>query len=306
MADLRQAYDEFQQAYSDETAVLKELDGLIDTYDVRHETSLKDPFLVACFERIDPERNWRAFVKTAEDYENWWGAKKRRATALRMLLTLQIGWPEHKGLLAFEWKYLVGILFAINASDSGIDRSDDHAPVTYPPDLDLDPLEQELPPRAVLRLNFPTLLSFSPEVENEAESLLTERDINPETNQHHVVYVIDCTPEVEPERSAISSIRRYALALYLGDKPLNRREAAAMMLNESQSLLYVGYSHEFPRRMKRHFKGKAAGSANFTNLFKPKRLLEVTDYESDSIAESEEYTRASELQRQADCFVYQE
>lgn len=306
MADLRQEYQDFQKKYSDEAAVLEELDRLISDYNVSNETSLKDPFLVACFERIDAKRDWKEFIRTAEGYESWWGSKKRRAIALRMLMTLQIGWSEHKGLLKFEWEYLVSILFTIKASDSGINQSTDHVPVTYPPDLDVELLTQELPERTVPDLNCSSLLTFSIEVKNKAEKLLSNRGIDPTKNNHHVVYVIDCTPDVAPERSAITSIRHYAQALYSGGKPLNKREAAAMILNESQSLLYVGYSHEFPRRMERHFKGKAAGSANFTSLYKPKRLLDVTDYLSDKVAESNEQLRASELQRQTDWFVYQE
>lgn len=306
MADLRQQYRDFQDEYPSEADVLDELDDLISDYDVRNETSLKDPFLVKCFERIDPDQDWQELVRTAENYENWWETKKRRATALRMLMTLQIGWPEHKGLLEFEWEYLIAILFAIKASDSGINQSEDHAPVTYPPDLDLELLTRELPERTVPDLDFPTLLTFSIEIEDDAESFLEERGIDPKNNDHHVVYVIDCTPDAEPERSAITSIRHYAQALHIGGKPLNRREAAAMVLNESQSILYVGYSHEFPQRMNRHFKGKATGAANFTNLYKPKRLLEVTDYDSDNEAESEEQIRASELQRQIDWVVYQQ
>jgi predicted GIY-YIG superfamily endonuclease len=305
MVDLRQEYNELQSEYPDKATVLEELDDLISDYDVRHETSLKDPFLIACFERIDPERNWEELVRTAEDYENWWGTKKRRATALRLLMTLQIGWPEHKGLLDFEWKYLVGILFAIKASDSGINQSRDHAPVTYPPDLDLELLTRDLPERTVPDLDFPTLLTFSIDIEHKAEKFLENCGIDSKNNNHHVVYIIDCTPEVNPERSAITSIRHYAQALHIGGKPLNKREAAAMVLNESQSLLYVGSSHEFPKRMKRHFKGKAAGAANFINLYKPKRLLETTNYSSDNIAESEEQIRASELQRQINWLVYQ-
>ncbi|KAB1193476.1 hypothetical protein GJR96_08470 [Haloferax sp. MBLA0076] len=305
MADLREEYHTFQKEHPDESDVLKELDDLISDYDVRHETSLKDPFLTACFERIDPERNWEELVRDAENYENWWGKKKRRATALRMLMTLQIGWPEHKGLLEFDWKYLIGILYAIKASDDGVDQSEDHVPVTYPPDLDLELLERDLPERTVPNCDIPTILTFSPDIKNNAVESLAERSINPEANNHHVVYVIDCTPETEPERSAITSIRHYAQALRIGGKPLNDREAAAVLLNESQGLLYVGYSHEFPKRMNRHFKGKATGGANFMNLYKPKRLLDIDDYPSDEIAESEEIDRASELKRQTEWFVYQ-
>jgi len=307
MTDLRQQYFDFQREYSNKEAVLTELDHLISCYDVADETSsLEDPFLVACFERIDPNRSWSEFVKTAEKYENWWGSKKRRATSLRMLMTLQIGWPEHKGLLSFNWKYLVGILFAIKASDSGINQSEHHAPVTYPPDLDLDLLKRKLPNRTVPELDYPTLLTFSIDIKQDAEEFLEERDIDSTKKNHHVVYVLDCTPEVEPERSSINSIRHYSQALHLGDKPLTRREAAAEVLNESGSLLYVGSTHEFPKRMQRHFKGKAAGGAEFINLYKPKRLIELSEYGSDNKAKTEEQLRYSELSRQTDWFVDQQ
>lgn len=306
MADLRQQYHDYNPRSTETRDILKELDSLIgDRYNVINETSLKNDFLVACFERIDPNQSWEDLVKTHENYDQSWTPKKKRATALRQLMTKQIGWPEDKGLLGFKRKYLAGILLAIKASDEGISQSEDHTTVTLQPDFNLELLAKELPERTLPELDFPTLLTFSNTVEPDATALLQERGIEPTSNSHHVVYVIDCTPEAENERAAISSIRQDAQAKSSSGNALSDREAAAVFLNESKGILYVGYSHEFPRRMKRHHQGKASGAADFINLYKPRRLLEVTAYDSEGEARNRERIRANELRRETDCYVYQ-
>lgn len=308
MADLREEYhDKNPNGTQNNTQdIQNELDELIgDAYDVANETSLKNPFLEACFNRIEPNQGWKGLVKTHGNYDGSWRPQKKRATALRMLMTEQIGWPDDEGLLGFKRKYLAGILIAIKASDRGIGRSEDHVQVTLDPDFDLDLFSEELPKRTYPELDFPTLMTFSDPIELEASSVLKDQNIDPSTKNHHVVYVIDCTPDADNERSAISSIRKDAQAKKRSGKALNEREAAAEFLNESKGILYVGYSHEFPNRMSRHYEGKSSGSADFVNLYKPKRLFEVTDYPSEPEARKMERIRADQLRRETDYYVYQ-
>jgi len=308
MADLRQEYHAKTPfgTKSQTQDIQNDIDELIgDSYDVATETSLKNPFLEACFDRIDPNQNWEELVKTHENYDDSWGPQKKRATALRMLMTEQIGWPENKGLLGFQREYLAGILLAIEASDQGISRSDNHVKVTLEPDFELDLLSEELPERTCPELDFPTLMTFSDTVKSNASSLLKDRGIDPTSGNHHVVYVINCTPDANDEASSIISTRKDAQAKKKSGKALNEREAAAEFLNESKCILYVGYSHEFPNRMRRHYEGKSSGSADFTSLYKPKRLLKVTDHPSEEEAKKIERNRADKLRRETDCYVYQ-
>lgn len=304
MADFRQCYHDYEPRSDDVDDVLKELDDLLDgAYDAATETSLKKRFLTACFEAIDTDQRWQDLVRTAPRYHESWGAQKKRATALRQLMTQQIGWPVHKGLLEFDRQYLVGILLAVKASCEGVSRTEVHAPVTLPPDVNLELLSRELPDRTRPESHLPTLLSFSDTIRTDAKGYLNRTGIN--TENHNVVYVIDCTPDSDNEQSAIPFVRRYAQALKDSGNWLSDSEAAAMMLSESGGLLYVGYSQNFPKRMEQHHRGVASGGANFLNLYKPERLLEVTEYGSKSRAKEEEPIRANELQRQTNWFVYQ-
>ncbi|WP_424005640.1 GIY-YIG nuclease family protein (plasmid) [Haloarcula salina] len=306
MADLRQEYHDKNPngAQSHTQDIQNELDGLIE-YDVANETSLKNPFLEACFNRIGHSQSWEELVRTHESYNDSWKPQRKRATALRMLMTEQVGWPSDEGLLGFKRKYLAGILVAIKASDRGITRSEDHVQITLDPTFDLTHYSDDLPNRTHPELDLPTLMTFSDTVESDAFAVLKEQSIDPSANNHHVVYVIDCTPDADTERSAITSIREDAQAKKKSGQKLTEREAAADFLNESKCILYVGYSHEFPSRMSRHYQGKSSGSADFVNLYKPKRLMEVTDYPSESDAKKMEQIRAEQLRRETDCYVYQ-
>ncbi|QSW97650.1 GIY-YIG nuclease family protein [Haloterrigena alkaliphila] len=307
MADFREEYYDFNPHFTEIDDVLEELDALLgDRYDCSYETSLKDEFLIACFERIDPTQDWRTLVKTKETYDDSWNAKKKRATALHMLMTKQIGWPLHKALLDFERKYIVGIILTIKASDQGIRRHYDHVPTTLPPDIDPSDLENELPERTVPDQPFPTLCRFSRTIESDTAALLKERGINPAPGNHHIVYVVDCTPAPDAERKAITAIRRYTQAKHInGYQPADERESAAVFLNESKGLFYVGRSDQFPQRMQQHYEGRASGGARFTNLYKPRRLLEVTDFETRAEAETDEQRRAYRLQMKTERYVSQ-
>lgn len=311
MADLRQEYHEKKpngtQSYTQD--IQNALDDLLgESYDAANETSLKNPFLKACFNRIAPNQSWEELVKTHENYDASWETKtkKKLATALRMLLTEQIGWPEDKGIPGFKRKYLAAILIAIKASDQGISRTEEHVQITLDPEFDHQLLSEEVPERTCPELDFPTLLTFSNTIKSDATAFLEKREIDPTSNNHHVVYVIDCAPDPNNEGSRITSIRQDAQAKSKTGASLSEREAAAEFLNESKGILYVGYSHEFPKRMARHHHGKSSGSANFLNLYKPKRLLELTEYSSEDEARRRERMRADELRRQTDCYVYQQ
>lgn len=309
MADLRRQYHAKNPftTQSNTQDIQNELDKLLgDAYDCRHISSLKNDFLEACYQRLDPDQSWEELVRTHEDYNASWTSKKKRlATALRMLITNQIGWPLHVGLAGFKRKYLAGILAAIEASDNGISRNDDHAPVTLPPDFDLDLLSTDPPERTRPEPPFSIELPFSESIKADATSYLKERHIDPTSDDHHVVYVIDCTPDPENERNTITYARRFAQAKHLGGEALTEKEEAALALNESRGILYVGYSHEFPHRMERHYHGVSRGSAVFINLHKPERLLELNEYESDGRARDAEVQRYDELKRKTDWYVYQ-
>lgn len=58
--------------------------------------------------------------------------------------------------------------------------------------------------------------------------------------------------------------------------------------------------------MKRHHQGKSSGAADFLNMYKPRRLLEVTAYDTDNQARQAERMRADELWRETDYYVYQQ
>lgn len=306
MADLRREYDEFKDRYSSKDAVLENLDEIIETYDVSSETSLKVPFLTACFDYIAPNREWQNLVEAREDYADWWNPQKAAATALKMVMNRQTGWPIHKALLDFEWKYLVGIFFAVKMRQEEVSWSEDHFPHTLPPGLDKELYYTELEARRPPELEFSTLFSFSDTVKNDATALLDQRDIDSRHGEHHLVYLIDCTPPLEDEREEVTDIRQYVQAKQLGNYPIsNRREEAALWLNESKPLIYVGSTHEFPARMRKHFRGKSSGAAEFLNLYKPQQLLDLDEHDSDPEAESAEVTKASMLRLKTDCFVFQ-
>ena len=223
-----------------------------------------------------------------------------------MLMTKQIGWPLHKGLLDLERKYIVGIILTITASDNGVTPHDDHVPTTLPPDIDPADLNKSVPERTLPEHGLPTLLRFSENIKDDTTALLEVRDINPSSDSHHIVYVLDCTPDPEAERTAITAIRRYVQAKQLnGYLPTDDRESAAVFLNESERIFYVGRSDRFPQRMQQHYEGRASGGARFTNLYKPRRLVKVTDFETGGEAETGEQRRADRLRMKTGWFVSQ-
>lgn len=53
-----------------------------------------------------------------------------------------------------------------------------------------------------------------------------------------------------------------------------------------------------------HLKGAAAASARFTNLFRPRALVEVTWHDTEAAAKEYEHRRARELTDSRQSFAY--
>lgn len=295
MADFR---EQLQTLSSRTTRDLE--DELRRLLDRRHEStvrgSLNNDFKEACFTRIAPDTDPEDYLRDWPNYNDSWGPGKSLATALRMLLTDQIGLPVYAVLDGYKKQVLAEIIIGIRAADNGIKRAANaHVPVTLPPDI---PLPVEDPPSRTRQ---------SDSREANLTSLSNVSDMLPPSQEppdKYAVYVLDCTPPVKEERDALYQLRRDAWAKAEYGYRLNPKERSAQALNRGERVLYIGQTNDVVDRMERHRDGASAGSARFTNLFYPKGVIEVSWHSSEDEAKAYEQQRTTELTVSGESFAY--
>lgn len=266
----------------------------------RHEStvcgSLNNDFKEACFNRIAPDNKPEDYLRDWPNYTDSWGPGKSLATALRMLLTEQIGLPVYAVLDGYKKRVLAEIILGIRAADNGVERmADAHVPVTLPPDI---PVPVEEPPSRARQISNreAKLTSLS-----NVSGMLSD---SPEISDEYAVYVLECTPPVDEERDALYQLRRDAWAKAEHGYRFNPKERAAQALNHGEQVLYIGQTNDVVDRMERHRAGASAGSARFTNLFFPNGVIEVTWHSSEAEAKAYEQQRATELTVSGESFAY--
>ena len=294
MADLR---PEYANLLDQRKATLEDkLSGLLPPkYKDRLTGNPNAGLLEGAFKRIEPGEDPYKFVKDWHNYDPSWNKGKSAATALRMLLTKQIGLPRYDVIVGYTKPTLAKIICGIEAADSGVPREEDiHAPLTLPEDIEL-PLSN--PPKL-------------PET-----SAKYSRNIIPLTDISSIIstygnpsgkfaaYVLDCTPDRFSERNAMWQLRRDTLAKNQAGHDLGWKGEFAQALNEGERVYYVG-STEDVNRMNEHQAGSASGGAKFTNFFKPRGVFDITWFDSEAKAQTVEAERASELTRPGESRAY--
>lgn len=285
MADLRSEYQAFlKQRKSKLHERLK--DELPPAYKDTATGNANAGVLEGSFKRIAPNEDPYDLVKTWHNYEPSWNHGKSMATALRMLLTEQIGLPRYAVISGYTKKTLAKILVGIDAADAGVPRQPDiHAPLTLPPDISLPvPDPPDLPETRPSHVNNRIPLSDL--------AVILDHYGNP--SDQTAVYVLDCTPEPAVERRALRELRRHTWAKWNANKPLDGDEIYAQALNEGERLYYVGLTNDLEDRMHRHRRGAATGGAYFTNFFTPKGVVDVSWYDTEGEAREAEKNTALE------------
>lgn len=185
-------------------------DELGGKYDCKTLTNLEVEFMRACFNRIAPDLKSQEYVRNWMNYTDAWKSKTQRseATALRMLLTAQIGYPIYKRFVGLTEEVIAGILLAIRESDRGTARDGNHITITIPGCFD-PPFEDPLPRTHIPDTQYSPILEFTGNIQKKCQSLLSQQDIDPD--DYYVVYVLDVTPSLEEgEQDVFWSLRRDA------------------------------------------------------------------------------------------------
>lgn len=253
-------------------------------------------YLEGAFKRIAPDEDPYEFVKTWQNYNSSWNKGKSAATALRMLLTEQVGLPCYEVISGYTKPTLSKIILGIEAADEGVPRGEElHVPLTLPEDIH-PPLSD--PPRL------------------PKQSAEHSRDLIPLTDMKRListygnpsgkfaVYVLDCTPLRNLERTAMWELRRDALAKFEAGYELNEKEEYAQALNEGERIYYVGYTNDIIDRIQRHEEGAASGGAYFTNFFMPRGVIDIDWFDSESEARNAESQRSSNLTKPGESRAY--
>lgn len=260
--------------------------------------SLNNEFKEACFHRIAPDLDSYEYVQQWQNYSDAWETKRGKslATALRMLLTEQIGLPEYSVLDGYKIPVLAQIIVGIHAADNDVVRSADaHAPATLPPEIPL-PLE-----------NPPTRSQSETTQFDDRTSLDDVAELVPHSvcgDEKYAVYVLDCTPPITDERQVLRKLRRDAWAKADAGYNLEPKEAAAQALNKGETVFYIGQTNDIFDRIERHRIGASAGSARFTNLFYPQGIVELSWHDTEDQAKSFEKQRAAELTVPGESYAY--
>ena len=278
-----------------------------ETFDGEITNSLRNDFMRACYERINPTERPLDRARTHENYSDSWGTKKTLATALRMLLTERVGRREHESITSVSKLVLAELIVAVKLTDAG---SSESGSSNRPPSSgstsstvtgESPPVRQ--PPR---ESPFDDVLPLEPSIQKRDVSEWGSAQQN-KSNGAYAVYVLDCTPPIGAgESSQLKSLRRHAHSKNAERQPLNKIDEAACAANNNERVYYVGCTANLPKRITQHLGGAAAGGGDFTNLFKPNALVEVNWYETRATAENHEALRASELTKTGKSYGYYE
>lgn len=295
MADLRTEYNELLK--ESKSALEGELQELLPRkYRDRLTGNPNAGLLEGAFMRIAPEEDPYEFVKSWHNYDSSWNKGKSAATALRMLLTEQIGLPKYAVISGYTKPTLSKIILGIQAADEGIARGENlHVPVTLPEDIEPPlPDPPELPSASAEYSD--TIIPL-----NDMKSIISTHG-NP--SRKWAVYVLDCTPSNFREREAMWEFRRDSLAKHEAGHNLRGKEQYAQALNEGERIYYVGQTKDIVDRMNRHYEGSASGGGQFTNFFKPRGVFDIEWYDSEANARDAEANRADELEQPGESRAY--
>lgn len=241
--------------------------------------------LEGVFERITPNEDPHEFVTSWHNYDQSWNRGKSAATALRMLLTEQVGLPRYAVISGYTIPTLSKMILGIEAADDGVPRGDDlHIPLTLP--LDIDPPLPD-PPELPTRSRRDGIVSLS-DLDQIVSTFYNPPD-------KFAVYVLDCTPVADRERRAMWELRRDSLAKHEAGCALEEKERFAHALNAGELIYYVGFTKDIVDRMNRHRDGAASGGGYFTNFFKPNGVVDIEWFDTEAGARTAEAARAREL-----------
>lgn len=295
MADLRAEYN--QLLNESKTALDDKLRALLPVeYKDRLTGNPNAGLLEGAFVRIAPDEDPYQFVKSWHNYDSSWNKGKSAATALRILLTEQIGLPRYAVISGYTKPTLSKMILGIQAADEGVPRGKGlHVPVTLP-----EGIKPPLPDPPMLP-NPSDADSDPPIPLNDMKSIISTYG---NSSGKFAVYVLDCTPSHLSEREAMWELRRDSLAKHEGGYELSEKEWYAQALNEGERIYYVGQTKNIVDRMSRHHEGAASGGGYFTNFFKPRGVFDISWYDSEAEAREGEVKRAAELNQSDESRAY--
>lgn len=255
----------------------------------------------ACYEAIDsdiqPHEKLKGHLEYSPSWQSW-GTKRQLATALRLVLTDYVDRPQSEGLTSHDKRALAELVVAVRIANDGEDLpvtdSSDNGGVASVPTRTAPPESSFDDPLPAKELESYELYSW----------IVRNRD---ETDGEHGVYILDSTPPVDGvEWSRMRTLRHQAAEKAEAGKPLDKREVAARSVTNGERIYYVGYASDVPSRVRQHVGGRAAGGADFTNMFKPVALVDVSWYDSEATARKHESLRADELTVPGESYAYWE
>lgn len=213
-----------------------------------------------------------------------------------MVLTDHVDRPQSEGLTTLDKRALAELVVAVRIANDGEDLpvtdSSDNGGVASVPTRTAPPESSFDDPLPAKEFESYELYSW----------IVRNRD---ETDGEHGVYVLDCTPPVDGvERSRMRTLRHQAAEKAEAGKPLDKREVAARSVTNGERIYYVGYASDVPGRVRQHVGGRTAGGADFTNMFKPVALVDVSWYDAETTARKHESLRADELAGPGESYAY--
>lgn len=298
-SNVEQKVERLESKYSRNKAGLWGLlgDELGDVYGGDVPTNLNTDFLGGCFEQISPGENPRERLR--RDFDNYseeWVREKNEqailATALKLLLHERVGRAKHNVVTSTTTRLLAQIVVAIRIDST---RTGDDGSQCQDTELE-EFLDLDSRPTHPFDDTFP----FEKVPTSEFESWV-EQQRTPAEGKHGV-YVLDCTPASgEDEDSRIRSLRR---EVYQTGKIQKPKHKAAMSLNNGECVYYVGYTADLVDRMRRHAKGTSYSGVAFTALFKPREIVEVSWFDTETEGREYEKQRAEEVTESGGPYAY--
>jgi len=289
MGDFRTHAREVRKSNNSELRA--QLAGRDDTYepkDLKYVSNLCE----LTFREIDVDKDPQAYVEERFGDISGWGDTRTSATALRVLLTEQIGRPVYErisNVSKAEWAD------AIVAIDDGYVESGDesHVPISLPEGTEehlTDPPNREESPAQ----SKSDISDFS-----DFESWVAE---NQPPDRSHAAYVVDCTPSIDDESPAIHELRKHTYALTQAGVELTKKTLgydetkyrAARAANRCDRIYYIGETNDLVDRMSQHRAGADVGGSGFTNLVTPNYIIDICWCESKSDAKDLEQELVTE------------
>lgn len=285
--------DDVRTLQSRSKAELKRLltNELGSSYQRSIPSSLRNDFLRACYERIDPEQDPLNRARGYPEYNDSWREKRTLATALRMLLDAIGVRNQQSPLTQLDKPALAQIIVAIRLADEG------RAP-TESASTPIDSPTRTAPSQQ----RFNDILMLDEATEEDVQAWVEER--RPGSQWTHCVYVIDCTPPIDAESTSLKQLRAQAEETQEEGNSLDQLEQAAASLTDGERVYYIGYTNDVVDRVARHRGGASYGGGTFTNTFHPQALVDVSWFETEQEAREMEGQIADELTEDGRWFGY--